>query len=96
MSEKAQAVVEAPVAPNTPAQDASNVEDSKPKKLSYSAASIPNPVNNHEVFVHAQLVEARGTRNALEKIAALLEDLVTELHDNRMQALGGSKAEPKK
>ncbi len=92
MSEKAQAVVEAPIAPNTPAQNVSNVEDAKPKKLSYSAANIPNPINNHETFVHAQLVEQRGTRAALEKIAALLEDLVTELHESRLEASKSAKA----
>ena len=75
MTETAQPVVEAAVAPNTPAQS----ETAVTKKLSYNVAMIPNPINSHEAFVHAALVEQRATRLALEKIAALLEDLVTEL-----------------
>lgn len=82
MPEIAQPVVEAAVAPNTPAQDVSS-EESKPKKLSYNASNIPNPINNHEMFVHASLVEARLTRMALEKIAASLEDLIDAVRSNQ-------------
>ncbi len=80
MPEIAQAVVEQPIAPNTPVANTSEDDTPKSKKLSYSAANIPNPVNNFETFQHAQLIEQRLTRMALEKIAATLGDLVDAVH----------------
>ena len=72
-------VSEAPEAPGTVAPEASEDAPKKRAKLSYDVGSIPNPATSHDQFVHAQLVEARATRVALEKIAASLEEIVHAL-----------------
>lgn len=73
MSEKAVPVVERAAAPATPPED---VSTPKAAKLSYSAADLPAPINSYEQYVRANLIEARATRGAIERLAAAVEALV--------------------
>lgn len=74
MAEVAQPVVEKAEAPSTPPEDVS--EPKKVTKLSYDASALPAPVNNHDMYVRASLIEARATRAAMERISAALNEIV--------------------
>lgn len=82
MSEVARPVVEAAVAPNTPQS-----EDTKSGKLSYSAASLPQPISNPDFYLHAQLVEARALRGVMERLV----DAIERLADAQKPASGAAQ-----
>lgn len=74
MAEVAQPVIERAEAPSTPPEDVS--EPKKVTKLSYDPGALPKPINNHDEYVRASLIEARATRAAMERISAALNEIV--------------------
>lgn len=81
MAEKAERVVEAPIAPNTPEKAAQAVAEhsaapmasGRAERMSYKVGELPHPVNAHDQYVRAQLIEARALRAAVERLASAVE-----------------------
>lgn len=84
MAEVAQPVVERAEAPSTPPEDVS--EPKKVTKLSYDPGALPKPINNHDEYVRASLIEARATRAAMEGIRAALNEIVDLLSSKQAPA----------
>lgn len=94
MAEKAERVSEAPIAPNTPQSAAQAVAEHSAKptdspraeRMSYKVSELPNPINSHDQYVRAQLIEARLLRSAAERIAVALEELIERAESDKSAA----------
>jgi len=79
MAEIAQPVTEAPIAPATPQANSVPSASSERKTLGYKVADVPAPLTSQDRYMHAQLVEARASRAAIERLADAVEALAANM-----------------